>query len=60
MCKILKKNLPVKKMFVTLHSPKMGILCLVYPFKVHIFRLISVEANYPSAAKMRCNRRRKE
>ena len=39
-------------MFVTLHSPKMGILCLVYPFKVHIFRLISIEANYPSAAKM--------
>ena len=39
-------------MFVTLHSPKMGMLCLVYPFKVHISRLISMEANYPSAAKM--------
>ncbi len=52
MFKILKKNLPVKKMFVTLHSPKMGMLCLVYPFKVHVLRLISMEANYPSAVKM--------
>lgn len=39
-------------MFVTLHSPKMGMLCLVYPFKVRISRLISMEANYPSAAEM--------
>ena len=39
-------------MFVTLHSPKMGMLCLVYPFKVHVLRLISIEANYPSAVKM--------
>ena len=30
----------------------MGMLCLVYPFKVHILRLINVEANYPSAAEM--------
>ena len=39
-------------MFVTLHSPKMGKLCLVYPFKTLFLRLINVEANYPSAAKM--------
>ena len=51
--------MPVKKLFVTLHSPKMGILCLAYPFKVHVLRLISVATNYPSAVKMRCNRRRK-
>ena len=38
----------------------MGILYLVYPFKVHVLRLISMEANYPSAAKMRLNRRRNE
>ena len=58
--KKMKKVLPVKKMLVTLHSPKMGILCIVYPFNVQFFRLISMEANYPSAAKMRCNRRRNE
>ena len=47
-------------MFVTLHSPKMGMLYLVYPFKVHVFRLIRMEANYPSAAKMCINLRRNE
>ena len=30
----------------------MGKLRLVYPFKLHFLRLISMEANYPSAAKM--------
>lgn len=30
----------------------MGKLRLVYPFKMHFFRLISTETNYPSAVKM--------
>ena len=47
-------------MFVTLHSPKMGKLHLVYPFKLHFLRLINMETNYPSAVKMRYNRRRKD
>ncbi len=47
-------------MFVTLHSPKMGKLCLVYPFKSHFLRLLRMETNYPSAVKMCINRRRKE
>ena len=45
-------------MFVTLHSPKMGMLCLVYPFKTHILRLVRMWANYPSAAEMWFNQRR--
>ena len=31
---------------------KNGELCIVYPFNVQFLRLISMEANYPSAAKM--------
>ena len=56
--KIVKKILSVKKMFVTLHSPKMGKVRLVYPFKLLLPRLVCMEANYPSAAKMYANRRR--
>ncbi len=39
-------------MLVTLHSPKMGKLRLVYPFKLHFLRLISIGTNYPSAVEM--------
>ena len=31
---------------------KNGELCIVYPFNVQFLRLISIAANYPSAAKM--------
>ncbi len=47
-------------MFVTLHSPKMGMLCLVYPFKMHVLRLVRIRLAYPSAAEMWFNRRRKQ
>ena len=39
---------------------KNGELCIVYPFNVQFLRLISMEATYPSAVEMRCNRRRNE
>ena len=39
-------------MFVTLQSPKMGKLCLVYPSKILFFRLIHTQATYPSAVEM--------
>ncbi len=45
-------------MFVTLHSPKMGKLHLVYPFKLHFFRLVRIMHVYPSAGKMWFNQRR--
>ncbi len=37
----------------------MGMLYLVYPSKVHFLRLIYMESNYPSAAKICINQRRK-
>lgn len=43
-------------MFVTLQSPKMGKLRLVYPSKMLFFRLIRMQATYPSAAEMWFNR----